>query len=123
MKNNNYTRRKFISAVAATTAVTAVSSAFPSFGNDRGKLALSGGTKVNPSGKIGATWPHINQQMIDNIVKTTKSGIWSRVQNANGNVSTFEKDFAREIGTAYSIGTGSGTQSLSTCVEALGIGP
>jgi perosamine synthetase len=123
MKNNNYTRRKFISAVAATTAVTAVSSAFPSFGNDRGMLALSGGTKVNPSGKIGVKWPHINEQMIDNIVKTTKSGIWSRVQNANGNVSTFEKDFAREIGTAYSIGTGSGTQSLSTCVEALGIGP
>jgi len=123
MKTNDFTRRKFISAVAATTVVTAVSSSFPSFGNDRGKLAILGGSKVHPPGKIGPAWPHVNDQMIDNIVKTTKSGIWSRAQNANGNVSTFEKDFAKQIGVAYSVGTGSGTQALSTCVEALGIGP
>jgi perosamine synthetase len=56
-------------------------------------------------------------------VKTTKSGIWSRIQSPNGNVPVFEKEFAKIIGASYSVGTGSGTQALSTCVEAMGMGP
>src|SRR5690606_36464920 len=50
-------------------------------------------------------------------------GVWSRIQSANGTVPTFEKKFAELIGAQYCVGTGSGTQALSTCVEALNIGP
>jgi dTDP-4-amino-4,6-dideoxygalactose transaminase len=38
-------------------------------------------------------------------------------------VPTFEKEFARLIGVKFCVATGSGTQALHTCVEALGIGP
>jgi dTDP-4-amino-4,6-dideoxygalactose transaminase len=38
-------------------------------------------------------------------------------------VPTFEKKFAELIGAKYCVATGSGTQALHTCVEALGIGP
>src|SRR5690606_12514592 len=46
----------------------------------------------------------------------------SRIQARDGQVPTFEKQFANVIGAAYAVGTGSGTQALSTCVEAMGIG-
>ena len=51
------------------------------------------------------------------------SGIWCRIQSPNGTVPTFEKEFAKIMGVKTSVGTGSGTQSLNTAVEALGIGP
>jgi dTDP-4-amino-4,6-dideoxygalactose transaminase len=38
-------------------------------------------------------------------------------------VPTFEKKFADLIGARFCVATGSGTQALHTCVEALGIGP
>jgi len=72
---------------------------------------------------MGPTWPYVDQQMIEAMIKTTKSGIWSRIQSSNSQVSEFEKEFAKQIGVGYCVGTGSGTQALSTCVEALGIGP
>lgn len=87
------------------------------------KLAILGGTAIREKGRIGPAWPYVDDQMVNAIVKTTRSGIWSRIQSATGNVPTFEKEFARQIGVGYSVGTGSGTQALSTCVEALGIGP
>ena len=42
---------------------------------------------------------------------------------AVGAVPTFEKEFAQLLGAACCVATGSGTQALHTCVEALGIGP
>jgi dTDP-4-amino-4,6-dideoxygalactose transaminase len=56
-------------------------------------------------------------------MKTTKSRIWCRIQSKSGTVPTLEKKFAELIGTKYCVATGSGTQALHTCVEALGIGP
>ncbi|MHC4752846.1 MAG: DegT/DnrJ/EryC1/StrS family aminotransferase [Planctomycetota bacterium] len=56
-------------------------------------------------------------------MKTTKSRIWCRIQSRSGTVPTFEKEFARLIGVKFCVATGSGTQALHTCVEALGIGP
>ena len=38
-------------------------------------------------------------------------------------VPTFEKEFAKLMDAKLSVGTGSGTQALSTCVEAMGFGP
>jgi dTDP-4-amino-4,6-dideoxygalactose transaminase len=61
--------------------------------------------------------------MVDSVVKTTRSGIWCRIQSPTGTVATFEKEYAKLIGARFCVATGSGTQSLHTCVEALGIGP
>jgi perosamine synthetase len=56
-------------------------------------------------------------------VRTAKSGIWCRIQSATGTVATFEKEYAQLMGSLFCVATGSGTQALHTCVEALGIGP
>jgi perosamine synthetase len=65
----------------------------------------------------------ITQRMVDSVLKTVRSGIWSRIQDSeSGAVATFEKEFAKLFGTKYCLGTGAGTQALSTSVEAMGIG-
>lgn len=130
MKKEELSRRRFISAVTATTvAAAAASIAVPGYTSERhinqqhGKLALLGGTPIRKAGRIGPAWPYVDEKVVDSIVKTTRSGVWSRIQSATGTVATFEKEFSNLIGVGYSVGTGSGTQALSTCVEALGIGP
>jgi len=60
---------------------------------------------------------------VDSVAKTTRSGIWCRIQSASGTVARFEKEYAKLVGARYCVATGSGTQALHTCVEALGIGP
>ncbi len=92
-------------------------------GKIAGKLAILGGEPVIsnaiPSMVPG---PYVDEKMIESIVKTTKSGIWCRIQSPNGTVPTFEKEFAKFMGTNFCVSTGSGTQALNTCVEALEIG-
>src|SRR5690606_702436 len=90
-------RRKFISAVPATSFAAAVSQSFPSYGklgNVSGKLALLGGSTIRTNRANGPKWPYVNDKMVENIVSTTKSCIWSRIQKKGGNVDTFEKEFA-----------------------------
>jgi dTDP-4-amino-4,6-dideoxygalactose transaminase len=125
MKRKDYTRRRFIATVSASSLAAVASSALPAFGkitSTAGKLAILGGEPVVKD-KVWPAWPYVDQNMVDAIVKTTKSGIWCRIQSENGTVPTFEKEFASLIGTKSCVATGSGTQALSTCVEALGIGP
>ncbi len=127
MKFNDLTRRKFIAAVTTTTVATALSGSIPSFakpaGKTAGKLALLGGTPVRA--KEWPKWPAMlaDDKMMESVNKTTKSGIWSRIQSPTGTVATFEKEYAKLMGTEFCIGTGSGTQALATCVEAMDIGP
>ena len=126
MEFKDFNRRNFIAAVTTTTVATAFSSVFPVIGNTKstsGKLALLGGTPIRA--KAWPKWPAIlaDDKMMESIIKTTKSGIWSRIQSPTGTVATFEKEYARLTGTQFCVGTGSGTQALSTCVEALGLGP
>jgi len=127
MDANNVNRRTFIGAVTATSLGAVLSGSIPAgaqtFKQEHGKLAILGGKPIRAKGKIGPSWPHIDEKVVESVVKTTKSGIWSRIQSPDGTVPTFEKEFAKLIGAAHAVGTGSGTQSLSTCVEALGIGP
>lgn len=124
---SDYSRRSFVQAVAKTSIAAAVASAIPSLGfsntADPGKLAILGGTPVRT--KAWLAWPSVlaNDKMIALLTETAKSGKWSRIQAAHGNVATFEKEYAALLGAKFCVGTGSGTQSLSTCVEALGIGP
>jgi len=87
------------------------------------KLAILGGVPViNNLMRPAGPPPYVDEKMVEAIVKTTKSGIWCRIQSATGTVATFEKEYAKLIGTKYCVTTGAGTQALSACVEALGIG-
>lgn len=131
MKPNKFSRRNFLSTLtSASIATAAASGPFMSFGGglqvhhpSHRKLAILGGTPIRKAGPIGPAWPYVDDNVVDAIVKTTKSRVWSRIQSPKGTVPTFEEAFASLIGTKHSVGTGSGTQALSTCVFALGIGP
>ena len=125
MKKKDFSRRRFIATVSAGSVAAMASGAIPFIGktqNVTGKLAILGGEPVRKN-KNWPEWPYVDEKMVDAIVKTTRSRIWCRIQSENGTVPTFEKEFANLMGTRFCVGTGSGTQALSTCVEALGIGP
>lgn len=124
MKNQEFSRRKFIktAAIGTITATAGLGSASAISSSSKEGLAALGGKAVR-QGRIGPSWPYIDDKVIESVLKTTKSGIWSRIQSASGTVPTFEQHFAKVIGSQYCVGTGSGTQALSTCVEALNIGP
>ena len=128
MKRKDFSRRKFIATVSAGTAAAAVSGSIPALGsittmnNNSNKLAILGGTPVAPA-KVWPDWPYVDEKVVEEVVKTTRSGIWCRIQSPNGTVPTFEKEFAKLVGTKTSVSAGSGTQALNTAVEALGIGP
>jgi dTDP-4-amino-4,6-dideoxygalactose transaminase len=124
MNKNNITRRQFIAAASAGSLAAVASRTIPAYGNitkRASKLAILGGEPVRKN-KSWPRWPYWDENVIDSIVKTTKSRIWCRIQSKSGTVPTFEKKFAQLIGTKFCVATGSGTQALHTCVEALGIG-
>lgn len=127
MNRKELTRRNFITALSAGSFAVAASGIMPGYGsilNKRhGKLAVLGGPPVRPPDRIGPPWPYVDEHVVQSVVETTKSRIWSRIQSRNGTVPTFEQEFARLMGAKHCVGTGSGTQALSTCVEAMGIGP
>ncbi len=124
MKKNDLTRRQFIAAASAGSLATVASRSIPAYANitkKAGKLAILGGEPVRRN-KSWPSWPYWDENVIDSVVKTTKSRIWCRIQSKSGTVPTFEKKFARLMGAKFCVATGSGTQALHTCVEALGIG-
>jgi len=125
MAKSNLTRRQFIAAASAGSLAGVVSGTIPSYANitkKASKLAILGGEPVRKN-KSWPSWPYWDDSVVDSIVKTTKSRIWCRIQSKSGTVPTFEKKFASLIGARFCVATGSGTQALHTCVEALGIGP
>jgi dTDP-4-amino-4,6-dideoxygalactose transaminase len=125
MKNRDLSRREFIAAASASSLAAVAASTVAAYGDNTkraGKLAILGGEPVRKN-KHWPAWPYIDDKIVDAIVKTAKSGIWCRIQSASGTVSTFEKEYARLLGAKFCVATGSGTQALHTCVEALGIGP
>jgi len=128
MKMKDFSRRKFFATSATGSAAAAVSASIPAYGsfapvrNESRNLAILGGTALVPN-KKWPDWPYVDEKVVREVVKTTRSGIWCRIQSSNGTVPTFEKEFAKLFGIKTSVSTGSGTQSLNTVVEALGIGP
>lgn len=125
MDGGNLTRRQFIAAASAGSLVGVASTTIPSYANiakKASKLAILGGQPVRKK-KDWPDWPYWDQNVVDSVVKTTKSRIWCRIQSPTGTVPTLEKKFAELIGAKFCVATGSGTQALHTCVEALGIGP
>jgi len=125
MTSDDLTRRQFIAAASAGSLAAVTSSTIPAYGNltkKASKLAILGGEPVRKN-KSWPAWPHWDDKVIDSLMKTAKSRIWCRIQSASGAVVTFEKEFAKLTGARFCVATGSGTQALHTCVEALGIGP
>ncbi len=125
MDGKRLTRRGFIAAASAGSLAAMASKSIPSYGNvakKASKLAILGGEPVRKK-KDWPDWPYWDQSVVDSVVKTTKSRIWCRIQSTSGTVPTFEKKFAELTGAKFCVSTGSGTQALHTCVEALGIGP
>jgi dTDP-4-amino-4,6-dideoxygalactose transaminase len=125
MNTNDLTRRQFIAAASAGSLAAVASRTIPAYANiakKASKLAILGGEPVRKN-KSWPNWPYWDENVLDSIVKTTKSRIWCRIQSESGTVATFEKKFAQLLGTKFCVATGSGTQALHTCVEALGIGP
>lgn len=123
MDKNNLTRRQLL-ATASLGTIAAVSPNIPAYANiakKASKLAILGGEPVRKN-KAWPQWPYWDENVIDSVVKTTKSRIWCRIQSKSGTVPTFEKKFAQMTGAKFCVATGSGTQALHTAVEALGIG-
>ena len=124
METNNYSRRRFIGTVSATSlAAASTTSLFAGVNITRSaeKLAILGGEPVRKN-KSWTKWPYRDEKVEEALIKTARSGIWCRIQSPNGTVPTFEKDFATLMGTKFCLATGSGTQALHTCVESMGIG-
>ena len=60
------------------------------------KLAILGGVPVITNlMRPALPPPYVDEKMVESIVKTTKSGIWCRIQSATGTVATFEKEYAK----------------------------
>ncbi len=127
MKSSKVSRRRFVSVVTAGSVSVVASAAVPAFVNFKGiqqsagKLAILGGDPVRKN-KPWHSWPYIDKNVIDSVVKTTSSGKWCRMGVKDSTVTAFENEFAAMLGARFFVGTGSGTQSLNTCVEALEIG-
>jgi len=121
MESKDFTRRKFVSVISAGSAAAIASSLVPAYGSTTGKLAVLGGDPVRKN-KPYHSWPFIDQNVVDSILKTTNSGKWCRMGAPNSTATAFEKEFSGMLGAKFFVGVGSGTQALNTCVEALEIG-
>jgi dTDP-4-amino-4,6-dideoxygalactose transaminase len=127
MRTKDFTRRRFVSVVSAGSVAAVASGTIPSIMNISGttnaasKLAILGGDPVRKN-KPWHSWPFIDKNVVDSIVATTNSGKWCRMGVKNSTVTAFEQQFAGMLGAKFFVGTGSGTQALNTCVEALEIG-
>lgn len=118
------TRREFITTASAGSVAAVASRSLPAYADltrKAGKLAILGGEPIRKN-KPFPDWPYVDERIVEAVVKTTRSGIWCRIQSSSGTVPTFEKEFAKLMGAKFCVATGSGTQALHTCVEALGIG-
>jgi perosamine synthetase len=125
MTSGDWTRRQFLAAASAGSLAAAMSRTVPAYGNltkKASKLAILGGEPVRRKKPL-PDWPYCDDQILESVTKTTRSTLWCRIQGGAKAVVTLEKEWARLLGAKHCVATGSGTQSLHTCVEALGIGP
>ena len=123
MKSKNINRRKFIGAASAGSLGAMALSSIPFVGtgcNSTKKLAALGGSSVRSKPFI--KWPYVDDNVVNSVVDTTKSGIWCRIQSKTGTVPSFEKKFAELMEAKYSVCVGYGTAAIHTSLEALGVG-
>lgn len=83
------------------------------------KLALLGGTPVNPNGHV--RWPQVNQRDRDYIGRALEEGIfWG---TSAPQVLAFEKEWAEYVGTKHCLSCNSGTAALHMAVAAADVKP
>ena len=122
MKTKKLNRRQFITGVSAaslgliaTNKVLAKTSNIIISSTATKKLAALGGDPVRTD-KSWPRWPMPDDDIVNSITNTARSGIWCRIDNPqNGNVATFEKEYAQLMGTKYALQPVPGTQALHTC--------
>ena len=122
MGTKDLSRRQFIAAASAGSLAAGTVHTHGNISGDASKLAILGGQPVRVN-KGWPEWPYWDDDVVDSIVKATKSRVWCRIQSPSGTVPTWEEKFAKLMDSPYCVATGSGTQALHTSVEALGIGP
>lgn len=124
MDGLNITRRQLLAtaSIGMMTTLSQGASAPNNLVKKAGKLAILGGEPVRKS-KSWPEWPYRDQKVTDSLMKTLQSGNWCRIDTPSGTVTAFEKEYAALLGAKFCVATGSGTQALHTCVEAMGIGP
>jgi len=124
MQGKDLTRRQFIAAASAGSVAASTSHSAHAVGRvagDARQLAVLGGAPIRTKAWPG--WPYWDEAILNSVVDTTKSGVWCRIHPNASTALRWEKEFRRLTGTKFCVATGSGTQALHTCVEALGIGP
>ena len=112
-------RRDFLKSTVVGTAGLSLGTRTTLFSQDSAKPALLGGKPVrtNPF----PPWPMIADNDEKAWMECLRAKHWFRM---DGNaVSTFEKEFARLMGTKDCLATANGTSALLTSLNALGIGP
>jgi len=121
--NKKLNRRRFIGNTALASMAGILAGSVPTFAQSKtasGELAALGGTSVTK--RSWPKWPYVDEELIQSMMETTKSGWWSRIDNRKASkVLKFENDFAPFHDTKYVVATGSGTQAISTAVHALDI--
>src|SRR5450759_3434589 len=97
MKKQSLTRRQFIAAASASSLAAVASrpiSVYADLTRTAGKMAILGGEPVRKK-KAWPEWPCVDDKLVESVVRTTRSGIWCRIQSSTGTVATFEKEYAR----------------------------
>lgn len=117
------TRRSFIKRTSVGFAGTAFAAgASTLYGNvvkKTNKLAVLGGAPVRSRG-FSKTWPIIDENEEKALLKALRSRNWCCLR---GNfVYDFEKDFAKAMGSPYSVLSNGGTTSLRASLHCLGVG-
>jgi dTDP-4-amino-4,6-dideoxygalactose transaminase len=124
MGSNNVSRRQFLTKASAGTLTAMTMGSLTAYGNvskNSSKLALLGGKPVRT--KSWPDWPYCDKHILKSLTETAKNGQWCRIQGGAHQVKDFQKAWAKINGVKHCVGTGSGTQALHTCVEAMGFGP
>lgn len=123
MNEKKINRRRFIGNTAAASVAGVLAGSFPLFAQTKkvsGELAVLGASPI--TSKPWPKWPYIDEGMVQDMLETTKSGWWSRIDNRRtSKVAKLEGDYAKFHNSKYAVTTGSGTQAISTAVHALNI--
>ena len=121
MKRKLLSRRKFIAGTAAGTAGTMLAGRIPAYSSiattASSRLAIQGGDPVRTEGWM--KWPVWNKDAEEPMLKVLRSGNWWSGQG--NNVEKFEQEYAALIGARRAVATASGTTSLITALQVLGV--
>lgn len=122
MKNNEYSRRKFIKqnsllGIGAVLPLGATTSFFTNIKKDTDVPAILGGTAAHQGG--WSKWPIWKPETDEKqVLEVLRSGVWSRKKV----VTEFENKWAETIGSKRALAVVNGTNALIASLVNLGIG-